>query len=352
MKIFVINPGSTSTKLALYVDGDLRWKHTLTHPADELQEFKTPIDQLDYRNGQMRAAIAKAEIPVDFDAVIARGGLLKPTAGGVYVINDKICHDLVHSPDQHACNLGALMARALAQQTGCPALIADPEVVDERMEIAKLTGLPEVQRKSIFHALNSKAVGRKYAESLGRKYEEMNLIIAHLGGGISVSAHRRGQAIDVNDALNGDGPFSPERAGSLPGAQLIDLCFSGRYTHSQLRRMVNGQGGLKAYLHTTDIADVAARAEKGEQPYKLVLDAMIYNVATAIGARAVSLRGQVDAIILTGGIAHSEYCVREIGGWVSFLAPVVVRAGEDELGALADNARRWLLHQIPTATYK
>lgn len=352
MKILVINPGSTSTKLAVYIDGQQSWAMTLSHPADELSGFHHPIDQLAYRDTQMRAALRKAGISTDFDAVVARGGLLRPTPGGVYIVDDLICHDLIHSPNEHACNLGALMARDIAAESGCPALIADPEVVDERMDVAKVTGLPEIKRVSIFHALNSKAVSRNYAESIGLTYEDMNLIVVHLGGGISVSAHDHGRVIDVNDALNGNGPFSPDRSGSLPAAQLIDLCFSGKYTHRELRRMVNGNGGIKAHIGSTDMADIAARAQKGEEPYKLILDAMIYSVATEVGARAVALRGRVDAIILTGGIAHSDYCVRKLTEWVHFLGPIVVSAGEDELGALANNALRFLQGRVKPRIYR
>lgn len=351
MKILVINPGSTSTKLAVYEDSQQIWATTLSHPADELSGFHHPIDQLDYRDTQTRAALRKAGISLDFDAVVARGGLLRPTPGGVYIVDDLICHDLIHSPNEHACNLGALMARDIAGESGCPALIADPEVVDERMDVAKVTGLPEIKRISIFHALNSKAVGRNYAESVGLTYEDMNLIVVHLGGGISVSAHDHGRVIDVNDALNGNGPFSPDRSGSLPAAQLIDLCFSGKYTHRELRRMVNGNGGIKAHVGSTDMVDIAARAQKGEEPYRLVLDAMIYSVATEVGARAVALRGRVDAIILTGGIAHSDYCVRKLTEWVHFLGPIVVSAGEDELGALANNALRFLQGRVKPRIY-
>lgn len=350
-KIFVINPGSTSTKLALYNDSQLVWKTTLMHSAEDIARFPHPIDQLDYRTAQMYSAIEEAGIDGGFDAVIARGGLLQPTPGGVYIVDEGICYDLIHSPNEHACNLGALMADELARECGCPALIADPEVVDERLPEAKMTGLPEMPKVSIFHALNSKAVSRRYAESLGRTYEDVNLIVVHLGGGITVSAHRKGRVIDVNDGINGDGPFTPERSGTLPASQLIDLCFSGRYTQRELKRMVNGNGGLKAYLQTTDVADIAARATRGEQPYKQVLDAMLYGVAKEVGARAVTLGGQIDAIILTGGIAHSDYCVNYLTDHISFLAPVFVRAGEDELGALADNALRFLNGSIPPTTY-
>ncbi len=352
MRIFVINPGSTSTKLALYDGADnLVWNHTLSHSAEELAHFAHPIDQLEYRMKALYEAIASAGIEPEFDAVIARGGLLNPTPGGVYIVNDDIKHDLIHSRHEHACNIGAIMADELAAACGCPALIADPEVVDEQMPEARITGLPDLPHISIFHALNSKAVSRRYAESLGRRYEDMNLIIVHLGGGISVGAHCHGKVIDVNNALAGDGPFSPERAGTLPADQLVDLCFSGKYTRRELKRMLNGKGGLAAWLGTTNVADIAARAERGESPYKEVLDAMLYGVSREVGSRAVALRGSVDAIILTGGIAHSKYCTDKITEWIDWIAPVVIRAGEDELGSLADNAYRFLKGSATPRTY-
>lgn len=352
MRIFVINPGSTSTKLALYGGPDrLLWNHTLSHSADDLAHFAHPIDQLDYRMKAMYHAIAEAGIEPEFDAVIARGGLLKPTPGGVYAVDDAIKHDLINSRLEHACNIGALMADELAAQCGCPALIADPEVVDELMPEARITGLPQLPRISIFHALNSKAVSRRYAESIGRSYEDMNLIIVHLGGGISVGAHCHGKVIDVNNALAGDGPFSPERAGTLPADQLVELCYSGEYSRRQMKKMLNGKGGLSAWLGTTDVAAVAAAAERGEQPQTDVLNAMLYGVAREVGARAVALHGKVDAIILTGGIAHSRYCTDKITEWVNWIAPVVIRAGEDELGSLADNAYRYLTGNVQLRTY-
>lgn len=352
MRIFVINPGSTSTKLALYSDGEtLLWKHTVSHPADEISTFGHINDQFEYRMRAMYDAIAEAGIDPEFDAVVARGGLLQPTPGGVYLVDEAIRHDLINSRMEHACNLGGLMAEELASGCGCPALIADPEVVDEQMPEARITGLPELPHISIFHALNSKAVSRRYAESVGRNYEDMNLIIVHLGGGISVGAHCHGKVIDVNNALAGDGPFSPERAGTLPSDQLVELCFSGDYSRREIKKMLNGRGGLAAWLGTTDVADVAARAERGEQPYKKVLDAMLYSVSREVGARAVALRGKADAIILTGGIAHNGYCVNTIRDWVDWIAPVVVRAGEDELGSLADNAYRYLTDKVKPTKY-
>lgn len=351
MRIFVINPGSTSTKLALYDGREQIWKHTLSHSVSELEKFHHVNEQLAYRMDMMEKAIDEAGIDKKFDAVIARGGLLKPTPGGVYLIDEKIKHDLIHSPNEHACNLGALMADILGAECNCPAFIADPEVVDERMPEAAYTGLPEIDRQSIFHALNSKAVSRQYAASIGKRYEDLNLIVVHLGGGISVGAHCHGQVIDNNDALNGDGPFSPERAGTVPAVKLAELCFSGKYTLAEIKKKLVGRGGLAGYLGTSDVALIAEKAEVGRQPFARILDAMIYSVAKEVGARSVSLRGKVDAIILTGGIANSKLCVDKLKHWIDFIAPVIVRAGEDELGSLAYNAHGALCGRFPIRTY-
>lgn len=351
MKIFVINPGSTSTKFAVYEDETIKWKGCVQHPVDELAKFEHVNDQLAYRNEAMHKLLEENAIKPEFDAVIARGGLLKPTPGGVYRVDDKIKHDLIHAEMEHACNLGALMADEFAASIGCPAFIADPEVVDERIPEARLSGLPGMERKSIFHALNSKAVARRYARLNGLKYEELDLIVIHLGGGISVSAHCHGKVHDVNNALDGDGPFSPERAGTLPAADLVDLCFSGRYTQREIHKLLNGKGGLTAHLGINDVAEVVNRAEAGEEPYKGVLDAMLYNVACQVGARAVTLKGHIDAIILTGGIAHSKYCVDKLSEWIDWIAPISIRAGEDELGALAFNAYGAMTGSLPITTY-
>ena len=351
MKIFVINPGSTSTKFAVYDDETIKWKGCVQHPVDKLAKFEHVNDQLAYRNEAMYKLLEDNGIKPEFDAVIARGGLLKPTPGGVYRVDDKIKHDLINAEMEHACNLGALMADEFASKIGCPAFIADPEVVDERIPEARLSGLPGMERKSIFHALNSKAVARRYARLNGLKYEELDLIVVHIGGGISVSAHCHGLVKDVNNALDGDGPFSPERAGTLPAGDLGDLCFSGRYTQREIHKLINGKGGLTAHLGINDVAEVVRRAEAGEEPYKGVLDAMLYNVACQVGARAVTMKGHVDAIILTGGIAHSQYCVDKLSSWIDWLAPISVRAGEDELGALAFNAYGAMTGSLPITTY-
>lgn len=351
MKIFVINPGSTSTKFAVYEDETIKWKGCVQHPVDELAKFEHVNDQLAYRNEAMHKLLEENGIKPEFDAVIARGGLLKPTPGGVYRVDDKIKHDLIHAEMEHACNLGGLMADEFAASIGCPAFIADPEVVDERIPEARLSGLSGMDRKSIFHALNSKAVARRYARLNGLKYEELDLIVIHLGGGISVSAHCHGRVHDVNNALDGDGPFSPERAGTLPAADLVDLCFSGRYTQREIHKLLNGKGGLTAHLGINDVAEVVRRAEAGEEPYKGVLDSMLYNVACQVGARAVTLKGHIDTIILTGGIAHSKYCVDKLSGWIDWIAPISIRAGEDELGALAFNAYGAMTGSLPITTY-
>lgn len=351
MKILVINPGSTSTKLALYENNTTIWSTGAHHPVKELATFQHINEQYAYRLDFIRKQLKKGGITPKFDAIIARGGLLKPTPGGVYRINEKMKNDLIHSEHEHACNLGALLAEKLAEECQCPAFIADPEVVDELQPEARLTGIPEIRRISIFHALNSKAVSRRYAESVNRRYEDMNLIVAHLGGGISVSAHRKGKVIDTNNALNGDGPFTPERAGTIPADQLVELCFSGKYTLKQLKKMLNGKGGLTAHLGNNDMVSIAARAEAGEEPDKSVLDAMLYTVAKQIGAMYVTLLGQADAIIITGGIAHSRYCASTLSRQIDYLAPVVLMPGEDEMGALASNALGALKGELPIQEY-
>lgn len=351
MKIFVINPGSTSTKLALFEDDKPVWTTGAHHKVSELAGFKHISEQYEYRKDFIESRLAADDIPLDFDAVIGRGGLLHPLSGGVYAVNEQMKHDLIHADMEHACNLGALLADEIARECGCPAYIADPVVVDEMRPEARLTGIPGLERKSIFHALNSKAVSRKYAATVGKRYEELNLIVAHLGGGISVSAHRKGKVIDVNNALNGEGPFSTERAGTLPAAQLVDLCFSGGYSQRQIKQMISGKGGLTAWLGTNDMITVAAKAEEGEEPYRSVLNAMLYAVAKQVGAMYVSMLGQVDAIIFTGGIAYNDYCTEILRRQVDYLAPVVVIPGEGEMESLAFNALGVLTGKLPLQEY-
>lgn len=339
MRILAINPGSTSTKIAVYTDENPVLVSTIRHSVEELSPFSKVIDQYDFRKQLVLRELETNGIPFDFDAVIGRGGLVKPIPSGVYEVNDALKHDLIHAARSHASNLGGLIAAELAVMIpGCRALIADPVVVDELDDIARVSGSPALPRVSIFHALNHKAIARRYAREHGVKYEEQNLIVCHLGGGISVAAHRQGRVVDVNNALDGEGPFSPERAGTLPSGQLINLCFSGRFTCEELQKQVTGRAGLAAHLGSTDILDILDRIARGDDYAKLVLDAMIYNVAKAIGGSAVVLRGQIDAIVLTGGIAYSDYVVGQLKAYTAFLGNIEVYPGEDEMGALASNA--------------
>ena len=351
MRILIINPGSTSTKLAVYEDGKPVWQSGAHHPSHELVDFHSATEQYDYRMEFVRKRLADANVDMHFNAIIARGGLTKPLEGGVYKVNDKMKHDLFHAKMDHACNLGGLIASELAGDCGCEAYMADPAVIDELAEEARYTGIPEIKRISLFHALNSKAVSRQYAQSLGKNYEDLNVIVAHLGGGISVSAHKQGRVVDVNNALNGEGPFSTERAGTVPAGQLVDLCFSGKYTIKQIKRMISGGGGLLAYTGTNDMITITREAEEGEEPVRTILNAMLYTIAKQIGAMHIALEGKTDAIILTGGIAHSRYCTDILTTRVDFLAPVVVMPGENEIESLAYNAQEVLAGRIVAKEY-
>lgn len=351
-RIFVINPGCTSTKVAVYEDETAVWTSDGLHAPEDIEKFTTVAEQYEYRKDFILNLLKEAGIPLQFDAVIGRGGLLKPLHGGVYAMNEQMKYDLNHAKHQHVCNLGCLIADEIARQCNCPAFMADPVVVDEMMTRARYTGLPFMKRESIFHALNAKAASRRYARTVGRKYEDMNLVVAHLGGGICVSAHYQGRVIDVNNALNGEGPIAPERSGTLPADQLVRLCFSGKYTQAQIMKMLAGYGGCQALLGIKDMKEISRRAELGEEPYHEVLEAMLYTVSKQIGAMAVALWGKADAIILTGGIAYSKYCVEEIKKQVAFLAPVIVMPGEGEMESLAFNALGALTGELPIQEYK
>ncbi len=351
MRIFVINPGSTSTKIAVYEDDKPVWMTGAHHPVSELAKFAHISDQYEYRKDFIMKRLEEAGIERKFDAVIGRGGLLHPLTGGVYAVNEKMKDDLIHAEREHACNLGALIAAEIAGECGCPAYIADPVVVDEMRPEARYTGFPGIERKSIFHALNQKAVARQYASSIGKKYEELRLIVAHIGGGISVGAHVYGRVVDVNNALDGEGPFSPERAGTVPSGQLVDVCFSGQYTKKQVKQMISGKGGLAELLGETDMITIDRKAEDGEEPYKSVIDAMMYTIAKQIGAMYVAMTGKVDAIILTGGIAHSDYCMDILRKQIDYLGEVVICPGENEMGSLAYNALGVLRGDLPLLEY-
>lgn len=359
MKILAINPGSTSTKIAVYNDRNKFFATTLRHSVDDLEPFPRVIDQFEFRKHLILNSLAENEIPLEFDAVIGRGGLLRPIPGGVYEVNDAMVADIKKVRRSHACNLGCLIARDLADELGCPAYIADPGVVDELDEVARITGSPLMPRITTWHALNQRAIGRRYARQLSEanpsqspvRYEEMNLIIVHLGGGISVGAHKHGKVVDVNNAFDGEGPFSPERAGTLPSGALIDLCYSGRYTKDELKKRISGKAGLAAHLGSTDIQAIVARIEKGDDYARLVLDAMIYQIAKHVAALTPVFRGKVDAILITGGIAYSDYVMSRLLPQIDFIAPVEIFPGEDELEALALNALGALDGSLPVQTY-
>ncbi|MBQ8224941.1 MAG: butyrate kinase [Bacteroides sp.] len=353
MKILVINPGSTSTKIAVYHNETPLLVQTIRHPMEELVHYPRIIDQFEFRKDLVLKTLEEDGIPFSFDAIVGRGGLLKPIPGGVYEVNDAMLNDMMHALRPHACNLGCIIAAELAVALpGCRAFIADPGVVDELDELARINGSPLMPRITIWHALNQRAIARRYAKEQGTRYEELNLIVCHLGGGISVGAHCKGRAIDVPNALDGEGPFSPERAGTLPAGDLIDLCFSGKYTQADLKKQVCGKGGLAAHLGTTDIPTIEQRIAGGDKQAEQVLNAMIYQVAKSIGGAAVALYGAVDAILLTGGMAHSDYITSRLQKRVSFLAPVHIYPGEDELEALALNALGALRGELPIQEYK
>ena len=342
MKILVINPGSTSTKIAVYEDEKPLLLRNIVHAADELAQYDDVIDQQDFRRQLVLDELQSDHIPLTFDAVIGRGGLVKPLEGGVYEINSLMLQDTLSgiALHNHACNLGCLIAHEIASKiSGCRSFIADPGVVDELCDYARISGSPLMNRICIWHALNQRAIARRYAAEIGREYEDLNLIVCHMGGGISVAAHDHGRAIDANNALDGEGPFSPERAGSLPASDLIRLCFSGKYNEKQLLKRIAGKAGLNAHLGTNNVKEIIQRIEDyGDSHAELILDAMIYHVAKAIAAEGAVLCGQVDAILLTGGLARSEYIVGRLRRRIEFLAPVHCFPGEDEMEALALNA--------------
>ena len=341
MKILVVNPGSTSTKMAVYDDEKPLLLRNISHTAEQLAPFGNIIEQQDFRRQLILDELKQAGIALQFDAVIGRGGLVKPIAGGVYEINSQMLNDTLHGcvMHSHACNLGCLIAHEIASSIpGCRPFLADPGVVDELSPLARISGSPLMPRIAIWHALNQRAIARRYARGIGKEYEDLNLIICHLGGGISVAAHEHGRAIDANNALDGEGPFSPERAGSLPAVDLIRLCFSGKYNEQQLLKRIAGKAGLNAHLGTNDMREILERIKNGDSHAKLIVEAMLYHIAKNIAAESAVLCGNIDAILLTGGLAHSEYVVNELRRRVGFLAPVYCFPGEDEMEALALNA--------------
>jgi butyrate kinase len=340
IRILVINPGSTSTRVALFENETPRWQNVRSHPADEIAKFPSIPDQLDFRARAVADIVEANEgSSPHLDAISARGGLLRPVPCGTYRVNRAMLEDLrAGVGGQHACNLGALIADALASPKGIPAFVVDPPVVDELSDIARISGHPSFPRRSVFHALNQRAALREAARAIGRKPSEINAVIAHLGGGFSVAAWEKGRAVDVNNALDGEGPFSPERSGTLPAASLIRFCLGEKPDISSALLMVRGRGGMTAHLGTNDGREVERRIAAGDRRAEIVYRAMAYRAAQEIGARAAALAGRVDAIVITGGLAFSTMFSEWVRERVSFIAPVTIIPGEREMEALAAGA--------------
>ena len=352
IKSLIINPGSTSTKLGIFEDETLVSEETLRHTTEEIAQFDKIVDQVDFRKEMILAFLKdKGEELSSFNVIVGRGGLLKPIPSGTYAVTDKLIEDLkIGVGGEHASNLGGILAKALADEVGVPSYIVDPVVVDELEPVARISGVPELPRVSIFHALNQKAVAKRYAKEVGKAYTDLNLIVVHMGGGVSVGAHTGGRIVDVFNALSGEGAFSPERAGGVPPAALVELCFSGKYTKDEIKKKLIGNGGYNALVGTNNAQEVYKRSLTDEN-VKLVFDAFIYQVSKYIGAMATVLKGKVDQIILTGGIAYGEQVTADIKERVSFIAPVTIYPGEDELLALAQGALRVMNGEEEARTY-
>lgn len=354
VKSLIINPGSTSTKIGVFEDETLLFEETLRHSTEEIARYASIVDQKDFRKDIIVNLLKEKNFDINsLHVVVGRGGMLKPISGGTYTVSDDLLADLkVGVQGQHASNLGGILAREIADSIGVPSYIVDPVVVDELMPQARYSGVPELPRVSIFHALNQKAVAKRYAKETGKAYDSLNLIVVHMGGGVSVGAHKAGKVIDVFNALDGDGAFSPERAGGVPSGALIKMCFSGEYTQEQVYKKVVGNGGFNAYLGTNDMRDVDKLAdEDGDEKAKLIRDAFVLQVAKDMGSMACVLEGRIDQIIITGGIAYDKYVVEALKQKTGWIAPVTVYPGEDELLALAQGALRVLNGEEKAMTY-
>lgn len=344
-KSLIINPGSTSTKIGVFEDETLLFEETLRHPTEVISQYESVVAQKDFRKEVITDVLKEKNFDINtLDVIVGRGGLLKPIPSGTYAVSDELIKDLVESKrGEHASNLGGIIAKEMADALNIPAYIVDPVVVDEMDDVARISGHPELPRTSIFHALNQKAVAKRYAKETGIKYEDLNLIVVHMGGGVSVGAHSGGRVIDVFNALDGDGAFSPERAGGVPSGELIRLCYSGKYTEKEMIKQLVGKGGYNAYLGTNDARDVEKAVLEGTDEYAiLIYRAFVHQISKDIGAQAAVLNGKVDQIIFTGGIAYSKSTIADFKEKIGFIAPITVYPGEDELLALAQGALRVL----------
>lgn len=342
IKSLVINPGSTSTKIAVFEDETLLFEETLRHSTEEIAKYGAIVDQKDFRREIILNLLKEKNFDIkSLNVVVGRGGMLKPIPSGTYTVTDALVRDLeigVQGP--HASNLGGILAREIGDSIGVPSYIVDPTVVDELEPVSRYSGVPELPRTSVFHALNQKAVARRYAKEKGVPYESLNLIVVHMGGGVSVGPHKKGKVVDIFNALDGDGAFSPERAGAVPPGALVKMCFSGKYTEQEVYKKIVGNGGFNAYCGTNDMRDIDKMIDEGDTHAKEVRDAFIQQLAKNIGAMACVLKGKVDQIILTGGIAYDKAVVDGLKEACEWIAPFTVYPGEDELLALAQGALR------------
>lgn len=344
VKSLIINPGSTSTKIGVFEDETLLFEETLRHSTEEIAQYASIVDQKDFRKDIIINLLKEKDFDMNsLNMVVGRGGMLKPIPGGTYAVSDDLLEDLkIGRQGQHASNLGGILAREIGDSIGVPSYIVDPVVVDELAPIARYSGVPELPRTSVFHALNQKAVAKRYAKEAGKAYDSLNLIVVHMGGGVSVGAHKQGKVVDVFNALDGDGAFSPERAGAVPSGALIKMCFSGQYTEKEVYKKIVGGGGFNAYCGTNDMRDVEKMVADGDAKATEVRDAFIMQVAKDIGSMACVLKGKVDQIIVTGGIAYDKAVVEGLKERTGFIAPMTVYPGEDELLALVQGGLRVL----------
>ena len=342
IKSLIINPGSTSTKIGVYEDETLLFEQTLRHSTEEISKYASIFEQKDFRKEIIVNLLKEKNFDLkELGMVVGRGGMLKPIPGGTYPVSAELLHDLqIGKQGQHASNLGGILAREIADSLNIPAFIVDPVVVDELTDIARLSGMPELPRRSVFHALNQKAVAKRYAKEIGKPYNTLRLLVVHLGGGVSVGAHENGKVVDVNNILDGEGAFSPERAGNVPVGDLIKLCFSGKYSEKEIYSKIVGKGGITAYLNTNDMRDVENKVLAGDKEVTLVYEAFVYQIAKDLGAMATVLKGKVDQIIVTGGIAYDKNLVKALRERTEWIAPFTVYPGEDELLALVQGALR------------
>ncbi len=342
IKSLIINPGSTSTKIGVFEDESLLFEETLRHSTEEIGRYASIVDQKDFRKDIIINLLKEKNFDIhSLGMVVGRGGMLKPIPGGTYEVTPELLEDLrIGKQGQHASNLGGILAKEIGDELGVKSFIVDPVVVDELCDIARFSGVPEISRTSVFHALNQKAVAKRYAKENNKKYEELNLVVVHMGGGVSVGAHENGRVVDVFNALDGDGAFSPERAGGVPSGALIKMCFSGKYTEAEVYKKFVGNGGLNAYIGTNDMRDLEKWENEGNEKAIELRDAFVFQVSKDIGSMATVLKGKVDAIVATGGIAYDKGIIAGLKERCEWIAPFTVYPGEDELLALVQGGLR------------